>query len=204
MVKAKEYIDVIDPTGGMGPIFQNPDGTLKTPKYYAREELFKACFDGDYDLIESMLDPRSKRPLNPKQSLNDHVMANTPLHAAVCGGHTEVVELLLEKKADPHVRMIQSCGKFPEDGKTALDFAKEEEFDDIVEILQRAERAVPKGMYYTEGPLANWRYDDDKDGLMPKVEAKLKEKRADGTRKSGDYPGLESIPKPKPGEFPYA
>eukprot|EP00746_Dinoflagellata_sp_MGD_P164494 gnl/MRDRNA2_/MRDRNA2_93137_c0_seq1.p1 gnl/MRDRNA2_/MRDRNA2_93137_c0~~gnl/MRDRNA2_/MRDRNA2_93137_c0_seq1.p1 ORF type:complete len:227 (+),score=62.14 gnl/MRDRNA2_/MRDRNA2_93137_c0_seq1:108-788(+) len=208
VVDSSKYAEVIDLTGGRGPIFQNPDGTLKAPKYYLREDLFKACKEGDYDLVEEILDPKQdypkKRTLHPKHSLNDHVEANTPLHGAVIGGHTEVVELLLEKKADPHVRAIQTKkGKFPEDAKTALDYAKEEEFDDIVEILQKAERTIPKGLYYTEGVYANWRYADDKDGLTPKIEAKLAEKRKSGARKAADFPGLDSVPKPKPGDFAY-
>lgn len=199
-----EYIQVICPNGGKGPIFQNPDGTLKAPKYYDREDLFKACSEGDYDLVESMLDPKSKRPFNPKQSINDHCPSMTSLMGATIGGHTEVVELLLEKKADPHVRTIErKKGKFPEDAKTALAYAKEEEFDDIVEILQKAERSIPKGLYFTEGPFANWRTGDDPDGLTSKIEAKLKQQRASGARKASQFHGLDALPQKKEGEFPY-
>ena len=54
----------------------------------------------------------------------------TPLMAASDGGYLDIVEILFKKgKAD--------LNKKREDGKTALDFAREKDFIEIVEYLKQ-------------------------------------------------------------------
>lgn len=43
---------------------------------------------------------------------------------ASMAGQTECVELLLKAKADPHVKESMNYGNDPEDGRTAMEFAK--------------------------------------------------------------------------------
>jgi len=75
----------------------------------------------------------------------------TALMFAALTGQTECVELLLAAKADPHMKERMPYGKDPEDGRTALDIAKDNCWEDIVDILGKAEKAHPYGFYVPEG-----------------------------------------------------
>lgn len=54
----------------------------------------------------------------------------TPLYQAVIGGHADTVRLLLKRGADPNVSV---------DGVSALELAKREDRDEIVELLRQAQ-----------------------------------------------------------------
>eukprot|EP00435_Cladocopium_sp_Y103_P073635 s36_g44.t1 len=56
-----------------------------------------------------------------------------------------------EIEADPHVKESMNYGNDPEDGRTALEFAKAAGYDDIVEILEHAEKEIPYGWYVPSG-----------------------------------------------------
>merc|ERR1719277_2071091 len=70
-------------------------------------------------------------------------------------GQTECVELLLQAKADPHMKECVAYGRDPEEGKTALDFARQQGFEDVVELLESAEKSTPYGFYVPAGPTNN-------------------------------------------------
>merc|ERR1711920_624032 len=78
---------------------------------------------------------------------NQHKNSVTALHMAAMTGQTECVELLLGARADPHIRESMPHGKDPEDGKTAMHYAKDYGWDDCAELLEQAERKMPYGWY---------------------------------------------------------
>merc|ERR1719387_593371 len=80
-----------------------------------------------------------------------HLTDMGALHFAAVGGQTESVELLLDAGCDPHLKTNVPYGTDPEDGETALDKAKKWNHDDIVSILEKAERETPYGYYMPEG-----------------------------------------------------
>eukprot|EP01035_Chromulina_nebulosa_P032153 gene32153-42915_t len=67
--------------------------TTNNPIVERKRELINAAGDGNVELVKECLD----QGRNVNCSLRD---GRTPLHAAVENGHMEVVELLLNRKAD--------------------------------------------------------------------------------------------------------
>lgn len=118
------------------------------------EDIGKAGHEGDLDLLEEMLATGDEINLF-NGDLNRHITDITALHIAALKGNTECVELLLRAKADPHMKQQMNYGHDPEDGKTALDLAKEQGWDDVVEILEDAEKNTPYGFYIPEGKRNN-------------------------------------------------
>jgi len=114
----------------------------------------EAAYQGDFEKLEEMIATGDEKTLF-NGDLNKHVNGITALHLAAKGGQTECVELLLRAKADPHMKESMPYGEDPEDGKTAKDFADDLGFDDIVSILEDAEKAYPYGWYVPEGPTNN-------------------------------------------------
>eukprot|EP00746_Dinoflagellata_sp_MGD_P156096 gnl/MRDRNA2_/MRDRNA2_85699_c0_seq2.p1 gnl/MRDRNA2_/MRDRNA2_85699_c0~~gnl/MRDRNA2_/MRDRNA2_85699_c0_seq2.p1 ORF type:complete len:550 (-),score=149.99 gnl/MRDRNA2_/MRDRNA2_85699_c0_seq2:217-1866(-) len=110
----------------------------------------EAAFQGDYDLLEMLLKTGDAMNIF-NGDINAHLTDCGVLHFAAISGQTECVELLLEAGADPHLKQVVPYGKDPEDGQTALDLAKKWNHDDIVEILEKAERDTPYGYYLPEG-----------------------------------------------------
>jgi len=133
---------------------------IPNPKRYMKhndidmDQVVAASHEGDYDLLEEMLSTGNESNLF-NGDLNQHQLNLTPLHYAAMAGQTECVELLLKAKADPHVRENMAYGSDPEDGRTALDLAKEHGYDDIVDVLEKAEKTTPYGFYVPEGPTNN-------------------------------------------------
>mmetsp|Transcript_1346 Transcript_1346/g.1536 ORF Transcript_1346/g.1536 Transcript_1346/m.1536 type:complete len:158 (-) Transcript_1346:12-485(-) len=138
------------PTSG----FRN---AIKNPKRYMKhngitlEEVCEAGYKGDYDKLEELLSTGDESNLF-NGDLNAHQSSVTALHMAAMMGQTECVELLLKAKADPHVKECMAYGQDPEDGKTALDYAKDYCWDDCMEILEQAEKDTPYGYYTPFGP----------------------------------------------------
>merc|ERR550525_249639 len=95
--------------------------------------------------------------------LNEHVEATkagaksscTVLQLAAIGGQTECIEVLLEAKADPHMKQCMPYGTDPEYGCTALDFAKKYGWDDCMELLETAAKSQPYGYYLPAGKRNN-------------------------------------------------
>jgi ankyrin repeat protein len=88
-----------------------------------------AAYKGDVELCRLLLDHGA--------NVNEMVIepgwpghGRTPLHWAVMGGHVEVVRLLLSRGAKVNIK--------DEDGKTALDLAREKRDREIIALLEKA------------------------------------------------------------------
>lgn len=133
---------------------------IPNPKRYMKHNnvsisnVCEAAYTGDYDALEEMLSSGDEKNLY-NGDINAHVSNITALQMAAMTGQVECVELLLKAKADPHIKETMTYGQDPEDGRTALDFAKEAGQDDVVEILQQAEKDYPFGWYVPFGKTNN-------------------------------------------------
>ena len=67
----------------------------------------------------------------PEEINNQDEFGNTALHYAVQGGHTEVVEVLINHKAEVTIRNSK--------GLSALDVAKKDGYTKIIDLLSKAE-----------------------------------------------------------------
>ena len=86
--------------------------------------LLGAIITGDIALVQTALQDQPEE-LNTAYAQN----GNTPLHAAALNGYTEIVRLLLEQLDIDTTRTNN-------DGKTALDLAREKKFKEIVKLLE--------------------------------------------------------------------
>jgi len=98
-------------------------------------------------------DPECKFP----GDINAHVTDMTPLMCAVQAGQVEAVELMIKAGADPHMKCRVPLGKDPGDGENAREIAAKCGWDDIVAILQKAEKDVPPHKYKRYGKENNSR-----------------------------------------------
>jgi len=114
----------------------------------------EAAYQGDYDKLEELLSTGTATNLF-NGDINQPQSNITALHMAAMMGQTECVELLLKAKADPHVKETMAYGQDPEDGKTALDYAKDYCWDDCIEVLETEEKKTSYGFYMPYGPDAN-------------------------------------------------
>lgn len=114
------------------------------------QELCEAAYTGDIEILEEMLATGNEKTLF-NGDLNKHINNLTALQMAAMSGQTECVELLLRAKADPHVKESMNFGNDPEDGRTALDIARQGGWDDICEVLEQAEKDSLFGWYVPSG-----------------------------------------------------
>jgi len=137
------------PTSGFRNAIPNTKRYMKHNNVQLKD-VCEAAYTGDYNLLETMLASGNETSLF-NGDLNGHVNKMSALHMAAMAGQTECVELLLRAKADPHVKESMNYGNDPEDGKSALEMAKEAGYDDICEILEQAEKDYPYGWYVPSG-----------------------------------------------------
>eukprot|EP00931_Biecheleriopsis_adriatica_P051004 TRINITY_DN2954_c0_g1_i1.p1 TRINITY_DN2954_c0_g1~~TRINITY_DN2954_c0_g1_i1.p1 ORF type:complete len:548 (+),score=162.08 TRINITY_DN2954_c0_g1_i1:94-1737(+) len=138
------------PTSGFRNAIRNTKRYMKHNKVDIKD-VCEASYTGDIALLDTMLASGDEQTLF-NGDLNAHVNNLTALHMAAMAGQTECIELLLKAKADPHVKESMNYGHDPEDGKTALEYAKDAGYDDILEVLEQAERDTPYGWYVPSGP----------------------------------------------------
>jgi len=145
--------DIEIPSGVPTSGFRN---AIPNTKRYMKHNLVdlkavcEASYTGDYDKLEEMLATGDEKTLF-NGDLNGFVNNITAMQMAAMAGQTECVALLLKAKADPHVKESMNYGNDPEDGRTALEFAKESGYDDIVEVLEQSEKDTPYGWYVPSG-----------------------------------------------------
>jgi [acyl-carrier-protein] S-malonyltransferase len=121
---------------------------------YGLEDLCRAAYQGDIEMMEMLLNKEDKE--NGFQGdLNLQLTDMNALMLAAMNGQEEMVEMLLNAGADPHIKTVMPYGKWPEDGKTAKQFAKEWEYPELVARLEKAEKEVPYGVYMKYGPMNN-------------------------------------------------
>lgn len=138
------------PSSGFRNAIPNTKRYMKTNNQ-TLDWVCEASYTGDYDRLEELLATGDERNLY-NGDINEHKTNVAALHLAAMAGQTECVELLLQAKADPHVKESMPYGQDPDDGRTSLDFAKTHGHEDIVGILEDAEKEHPYGFYIPEGP----------------------------------------------------
>ena len=84
-------------------------------------EIHHAAYDGDLDKVKALLKD------NPDLVFSKDELGLTPLHTAAAGGHKEMVELLLAKKADINARN--------KNGMTPLHYAAADDLRGVAELL---------------------------------------------------------------------
>lgn len=136
------------PTRFINPI-PNPHRYRRGNKW-GLQQVAEASFQGDYDLLEMLLKTGDEMNIY-NGDLNAHLTDIGVLHFAALGGQTECVQLLLEAGCDPHLKSVVTYGTDPEDGETAKDKAVKYQYEDIIEILDKAEKETPYGYYLPEG-----------------------------------------------------
>lgn len=132
----------------MGPWNGNPK--------YDLSHVAVACQKGDVTTLETLLftgDAENKFP----GDINAHHESLTPLMLGAKEGQIEAVELMLKAKADPHMKARVPYGKDPADGATARELADKMGWDDIVILLEKAEKDTPPGKYKRYGKDQNAR-----------------------------------------------
>eukprot|EP00747_Dinoflagellata_sp_TGD_P058844 gnl/TRDRNA2_/TRDRNA2_151310_c0_seq2.p1 gnl/TRDRNA2_/TRDRNA2_151310_c0~~gnl/TRDRNA2_/TRDRNA2_151310_c0_seq2.p1 ORF type:complete len:537 (-),score=162.35 gnl/TRDRNA2_/TRDRNA2_151310_c0_seq2:165-1775(-) len=150
-----EIPDAIAPANGFRNAIPNSKRYMKQ-NTKDLETLCNAAYECNDDLLEELLSTGDEMNLF-NGDVNAHCTNLTALHFAAMAGNVEGVQLLLQAKADPHMRECMPYGKDPEEGKTALDLAKESPFesDEITELLTKAMKETPLGWYVLEGPSNN-------------------------------------------------
>eukprot|EP00413_Alexandrium_margalefii_P028897 CAMPEP_0204576124 /NCGR_PEP_ID=MMETSP0661-20131031/41587_1 /ASSEMBLY_ACC=CAM_ASM_000606 /TAXON_ID=109239 /ORGANISM="Alexandrium margalefi, Strain AMGDE01CS-322" /LENGTH=538 /DNA_ID=CAMNT_0051584841 /DNA_START=56 /DNA_END=1672 /DNA_ORIENTATION=- len=144
-------------TSGFRCAIKNTKRYMKRNKW-SIEDVAKVAYEGDFSKLEMLLSTGDEANLF-NGDLNEHITADkgsttssySALQMAAVSGQTECIELLLQAKADPHVKECVPYGKDPEDGCTALDLAKKHGWDDCIELLEQAEKDHPYGWYVPVG-----------------------------------------------------
>jgi len=138
------------PTSGFRCAIPNSKRYMKHNKK-TLADVAEASFTGDYDALEELLKTGDEQNLF-NGDVNAFHSHTSPLQLASMAGQIECVELLLQAKADPHARESMPYGQDPEDGRTALGFAREWGHDDVAEVLEQAAEQSPHGWYLPAGP----------------------------------------------------
>lgn len=112
--------------------------------------LCETAYHGNLDTLKKLLSTGDEDTLF-NGDVNQHLTDVNALHMAAMAGQESCVKLLLEAKADPHVRCIVPEGKDPKTGDTASDKASRFKHQKIVDLLKKAEQAYPPGWYEEDG-----------------------------------------------------
>lgn len=108
-------------------ILMEHGGDQTIPDHYMKAiPLHKAAYNGRTNVIKLLAQyPGFKETLNAQGPNNGY----TPLHDAIWHGHTEAAKVLIEAGANTELVSF--------DGKTPLELAREYQYQDIVELLEK-------------------------------------------------------------------
>lgn len=110
----------------------------------------EAAYQGDMHTLDILLRSGDEDNIF-NGDLNMHFTDVSALHLAAMAGHTDIVKLLLEAKADPHLRTVVPEGKDPQTGGKPRDKAKKFHHDNVADILRQAEESTAPGRYQLDG-----------------------------------------------------
>jgi len=114
------------------------------------EKVCEAAVRGEFETLEKYLSCGDEDNIF-NGDVNMHFTNVNTLHMAAIGGHLDCVKLLLEAKADPHVRATTKDGQDPLAGETARQKALKMKHDNIVQLLKQAEEDTAPGWYKADG-----------------------------------------------------
>lgn len=114
------------------------------------EMLCESAYQGDFETLESLLSSGNEDTIF-NGDVNLHYTDLTALHMAAMAGHKDCVQLLLEAKADPHMKVRVPEGKEPASGQTAREKAAAGGHKEVVALLEKAEKAQKPGWYQADG-----------------------------------------------------
>ncbi|CAK9093158.1 unnamed protein product [Durusdinium trenchii] len=158
------------------------------------ESLCEASYHGHIEKLEVLLKSGDADQIF-NGDVNLHLTEVNALHMAAMAGQEAAVKLLLEAKADPHVRCVVPEGKDPKSGETAREKAAKFKHQSIVSLLKSAEEKTPPGWYQADGIGNNRKlYSEPKPVATPKPEAQA-EKAQKEAPKAKETPKAKEAPK---------
>jgi len=126
------------------------DARYKKSNDVTLEKVCEAAVRGEFETLEKYLSCGDEDSIF-NGDVNMHFTNVNALHMAAIGGHLDCVKLLLEAKADPHVRAVTTAGQDPLAGETARQKALKMKHGDIAEFLKQAEKENAPGWYKADG-----------------------------------------------------
>mmetsp|Transcript_101286 Transcript_101286/g.315675 ORF Transcript_101286/g.315675 Transcript_101286/m.315675 type:complete len:494 (+) Transcript_101286:50-1531(+) len=112
--------------------------------------LCESAYQGDFEMVETLLSSGDEDNIF-NGDVNLHYTDITALHMAAMAGHEDCVRLLLEARADPHVRARVPEGADPKTGETARQKADKFNHTGVAKLLQQAEKDQKPGWYMADG-----------------------------------------------------
>lgn len=114
------------------------------------EVLCETAYGGDAKKLEVLLKTGDADAIF-NGDVNLHWTDVNALHMASMAGQEACCKLLLEARADPHVRTVVPDGKDPQSGEKARDKALKFKHQNVADLLRKAEEATPPGQYQADG-----------------------------------------------------
>mmetsp|Transcript_2579 Transcript_2579/g.5219 ORF Transcript_2579/g.5219 Transcript_2579/m.5219 type:complete len:494 (+) Transcript_2579:2-1483(+) len=117
---------------------------------WSLESLCESAYQGNTQLLDTLLSSGDEDNIF-NGDVNMHYTDLTALHMAAIAGQKDCVQLLLEARADPHVKARVNEGKDPQTGETARQKAEKFGHTGVVKMLQQAEKDQKPGWYQADG-----------------------------------------------------
>jgi len=126
------------------------DARYKKNNDVTLDKVCEAAVRGEFEDLEKYLSCGDEDNIF-NGDVNIHFTDVNALHMAAIGGHLDCVKLLLEAKADPHVRAVTKDGQDPSVGETARQKALKMKHDNVADVLKKAEKDNAPGWYKADG-----------------------------------------------------